>query len=186
MSTIDQSTTTQILLRNRFCIAHQQTNQLWTYNNMAILTSDYQCNATNQIQCKTTKWCVDKEYQCDGQLDCCADQEGSGDEEVECQDKTDEENCGMNVLTLSGVSRFYLESTQYIIIKMSNCVFQNVAMMIGPKVGSSVPTMSVLTLHGSATMKQIVPMEVTKRIAVSISICFHASKNYMKIKQKTI
>ena len=31
MSTIEQSNTTQILLRNTFYIAHQQTNQLWTY-----------------------------------------------------------------------------------------------------------------------------------------------------------
>ena len=31
MSTADWSTTTQIWLRNTFCIAHQWTNQLWTY-----------------------------------------------------------------------------------------------------------------------------------------------------------
>ena len=56
---------------------------------------DYVCNSTDEIKCEETGYCIDKEYICDGQLDCCGEKiEGSGEEDApDCSDTSDERNC---------------------------------------------------------------------------------------------
>ena len=58
---------------------------------------DYQCVSNNETKCEKTGRCIDNDYLCDGQLDCCGEiTEGSGEDEThECDDNTDEKDCSM-------------------------------------------------------------------------------------------